>query len=373
MGRIAAAFVLTLAGISGAVADDTARASIGDTRFAAGDEVILEEPVRGNAFAAAGRVELRERVRRSAFVTGGDVVVSGPIGRNLFAAGGDVRIEGDVDGRVRAAGGKVRVTGSARLEGSATLAGGTIEVDGEVGGNLRAFGDTIIINGGVDGDIEVAGDNIRIGPDARIGGRVEYRSGSGVTVDPQAQVRGGVMEVDSGKRWLRKFGRGAAITGGISVSLGMVLIGALLILAMPRFSREAAGTVQAKPGQSLGMGAVMLIGVPLAIIVLLVTIVGIPLALLLGFGYALLLLLGYLVGAIFLGDFVLGKVGAAKLASGWWRVLFMFLALIVLAIVKQMPFIGGLAVFLVFLAGIGAFTMRTWKGFRQDSGPPAAA
>jgi hypothetical protein len=180
------------------------------------------------------------------------------------------------------------------------------------------------------------------------------------------------MEVERERRWLRKVGHGAAIAGGITVSLGMVLIGALLILAMPRFSREAAGTVEAKPLQSLGMGCVMLIGVPFAIIVLLVTIIGIPLALLLGFGYALLLLLGYLVGAIFLGDFVLGKVGAAKLDSGWWRVLAMFLALVVLAIVKQMPFIGGLAVFLLFLAGIGAFTMRTWRGFRRDDAAAAA-
>ncbi len=372
MVRIIAAAALLLAGIPGAFAQDTARASIGDTRLSAGDEVVFDDPIDGNAFAAAGRVELRERVRRSAFITGGDVVISGPIERNLFAAGGDVRLEGRVDGRVRAAGGKIRVASTARLEDSATFAGGTIEVEGEIRDRLRAFGDSIIINGTIGGDVEVAGDDIRIGPDARIAGRVEYRSGSDVIVDPQAQVSGGVMEVERERRWLRKVGHGAAIAGGITVSLGMVLIGALLILAMPRFSREAAGTVEAKPLQSLGMGCVMLIGVPFAIIVLLVTIIGIPLALLLGFGYALLLLLGYLVGAIFLGDFVLGKVGAAKLDSGWWRVLAMFLALVVLAIVKQMPFIGGLAVFLLFLAGIGAFTMRTWRGFRRDDAAAAA-
>jgi hypothetical protein len=51
----------------------------------------------------------------------------------------------------------------------------------------------------------------------------------------------------------------------------------------------------------------------------------------------------------------------------------MFLALIALAIVKQLPLIGGLAVFLLFLAGIGAFTMRSWQGFRQDTTPAAAA
>lgn len=373
MGRTIAACVLALAGIAGASAEDTARASIGDSRLSAGDEVVLDQPIEGSAFAAGGRVEVRARVERSAFITGGDVVISGPVGRNLFAAGGDVQLEGEVGGRVRAAGGKIRVTSGARLEDSATFAGGTIEVDGEIEDRLRAFGESIVINGTIGGDVELAGERIRIGPDARIGGRVEYRTGGEIEVDPRAQVGGGVMEVDQEKRWIRKVGHGAAIVGGITVSLGMVLIGALLILAMPRFSREAAGTVLAKPLQSIGMGCVMLIGVPFAIIVLLITIIGIPLAILLGFGYAVLLLLGYLVGAIFVGDFVLGKIGTAKLDSVWWRALFMFLALVALAIVKQMPFIGGLAVFLLFLAGIGAFTMRSWKGFRQDTETPAAA
>jgi hypothetical protein len=35
--------------------------------------------------------------------------------------------------------------------------------------------------------------------------------------------------------------------------------------------------------------------------------------------------------------------------------------------VKQVPFIGGLAVTILFIAGIGAFTMRSWRGFRQDA------
>lgn len=372
MARILAVILLSLSAATTAWAQDAARASIGDTRLAAGDSVVLDEPVDGNAFAAAGRVELRERVDRNAFVTGGDVSVIGPIGRNLFAAGGNVRVEGEVHGRMRAAGGKIRITSTARLHDNAILAGGTIEVDGEVSDRLRAFGDTIIINGRIGGDAELAGDTIRIGPDARIGGRIEYRTGGDIQVDPAAHVAGGVMEVDQGKKWLRRAGHGAAIIGGITLSFGMVLIGALMILAAPRFSREAAGNVQTKPLQSLGMGGLVLIGVPFAMIVLLVTIIGIPLAILLAFAYAVLLLLGYLVGAIFLGDFVLGKVGTAKLDSVWWRVLFMFLALVVLAIVKQMPFLGGLAVFLVFLAGIGAFTMRSWQGFRQDT-PPAPA
>ncbi|MGQ0385170.1 MAG: hypothetical protein ACT4UP_10880 [Gammaproteobacteria bacterium] len=373
MGRIIATIALAMAGISTAAAEDEARAAIGDTRLSAGDEVVLDEPVEGHAFVAAGRVEIRERVEKSAFVTGGDVSLTGDVGRNVYAAGGDVRVAGEIGGRLRAAGGTVQLLSTGKVHGNATLAGGSIVVDGEVGERLRAFGESILINGRIGGDVEVAGESIRIGPDARIGGRVEYRSGSDVQVDPAAQVEGGVMEVDRDKRWLRRVGHGAAIAGGISISFGMMLVGALMILLAPRFSREAAGAVASKPLQSLGLGCVMLIGIPFALVVLLVTIVGIPLALLLGLGYAVLLLFGYLVGAIFVGDFVAAKAGKDKIESSWWRVLFLLLALIALAIVKQLPMLGGLIVFLLFLAGIGAFTMRTWQGFRRDPEAPAAA
>lgn len=375
MNRTLLALVfLGLAGAAGpAVAEDNARASIGDTRLTAGDEVVFDEEVDGNAFAAGGRVESRSRIDRSAYLTGGNVTVAGSIGRNLYAAGGDVRLEGEVEGKVRMAGGKVRVTREAVIGGTATLAGGSIEVDGAIGKRLRAFGETIVINGTIGGDVELAGENLRIGPDARIGGRVEYRGSKDIELDPAAVVGGGVTEMQQDRRWLRKFGRGATIAGGITVSLGMVLIGALLILAMPRFSREAAAKIRQKPWTSAGLGCVMLLGVPFSIIFLLITVIGIPLAVLLAFGHIVLMLLGYLIAAIFVGDTVLEKVSVAKMDSAWWRVLFMFLALVAIAIVKSLPFIGGVIVLLLFIAGIGAFTMRSWAGFRRDAAEATAA
>lgn len=360
---------LVLAGFAAAAqADDTARASFGDMRLSAGDKVTIDEYVNGNAFAAAGRIDVREGIRRNAFLTGGDVTVTGPIGRNLYVAGGDIRLEGTVDGKVRAAGGKIRVAPGARIQGRATIAGGSIEVDGEIGGELRAFGESIVVNGIVKGDAELAGESIRIGPQARIDGRLNYRSGADIKVDPQAQVAQGVEEVkESDRHWARRVFHGGPMFGGVSVSLGMVLLGALLILAAPRFSREAAALVRSEPWQGAGTGFVMLIGVPFVIVVLLITIIGIPLALLMVFGYLVLLLLGYLTAAIFVGDLALGRINAAKLESPWWRVLFMFLALLAIAIIRQVPLLGGLAIAILFCVGIGAFTLRSWRGLRPSA------
>jgi len=366
MGRTFAAFWLALLACAGtAAADDEAEAEFGDTRLTAGDDVQVDEPVEGSAFAAGARVGVTARVEGSAYLSGGDVTVSAPIGRNLYMAGGDLRLESVVYGRLRAAGGHVRIAREALVDESASLAGGSVEVDGGIGGRLRAYGETIVINGAIGGDVELAGDRIRIGPDARIAGSLYYRSGRPIVIDSQAVVTGNVVERQKDRRWLRRIGRGESFVGG-TFSFGLVLIGALMILGLPRFTREAGANLRERPGVAGGVGIAMVLGVPLMLLLLVLTVIGIPLAILFAFGYAAVLLFGYLVAAICLGDTVLWRAKAERLQSAWWRILFMLLALIAIAIVKVVPFLGSLIVVLLFIGGIGAFTMRAWKGFRRD-------
>jgi cytoskeletal protein CcmA (bactofilin family) len=348
MNRPLAALVLLLCACAPALAEDDAEASIG-----------------GNEFRAGGHVELDEPVRRNAFVSGGDVTVSASVGRNLFAAGGEVRLEGEVGGDARLAGGNVRIAPEGGVSGDAILAGGTLAAEGAIDGDLTAYGERIFIDGRVEGDVELAGDDLRLGPNARIGGKVVYRSGDEIVVEPGAEVAGGVRQVSNDRAW-RRAARGGAILGGITISLGMVLLGAVLVLGMPRFSREAAAAIRSKPWQALGLGIAMLVGVPVALVVLIVTIIGIPLALLLAFAYGALLLLGYLVAAIFVGDFVLERIDARKLESVWWRALFMLLATVAIGILRLVPVIGDPAWCLLFLAGVGAFTLRAWQGLRNE-------
>ena len=367
MGGQFAGFWLAMLACAGvASADDETQAAIGDHRFTAGDDVQIDEPVKGSVFAAGARVDVTARIDRSAFVSGGDVTVSAPIGRNLYMAGGNVRLDGVVYGKLRAAGGQIRVAREALVDGDASLSGGSVDLDGGVNGDLRAHGESIVINGVVGGDATLAGERIRIGPDARIAGDLIYRSGGPIAVDPHAAISGEILERQKDRRWLRRIGRGETFVGG-SFSLGLVLIGALLILALPRFTREAGAALRDRPLAAGGVGIAMVVGVPLLLLLLVLTVIGIPLAILFAFGYAALLLLGYLVAAICIGDAVLWRARAEKLQSSWWRILFMLLALLAFAIIKIVPILGGFVVTLVFLGGIGAFTMRAWKGFRREA------
>lgn len=124
---------------------------------------------------------------------------------------------------------------------------------------------------------------------------------------------------------------------------------------------------------SLGVGLAMLVGVPVACVFMFITIIGIPLGMTLLAGYALMLMLGYLVGGLFVGDFVLDRFSADRAASLGWRILFLLLALVLLAFLRRVPAIGGLAVLLVFLSGVGALTLCAWRNWRGPDAPEAPA
>ena len=59
--------------------------------------------------------------------------------------------------------------------GRCRLTGGRVQFDGNTHRNLRASGGSVRINGEVHGDAEVRAEELVIGPDTRIGGRLVYR------------------------------------------------------------------------------------------------------------------------------------------------------------------------------------------------------
>jgi cytoskeletal protein CcmA (bactofilin family) len=364
-----AAVLVAAAGLAAgaAPAADEARGSFGDDRYVAGDDVMLEEDVAGDALVVGGRSEVAGRVGGDAIVTGGTVDVRGEIDEDVYAAGGDVRVEATVRGNLRAAGGSVSLEPAGRVDGNATLAGGNVDVYGRVGGGLQAFGGRIRIDAEVAGDVEVASDNVRIGPNARIGGKLLYRGPGGPEVADGAVIAGGVEKQRRAWKEISPESGIGRVAAGVMRALwfaGVLLLGVLFVALFPAFSRDAAATVRSDALASVGLGMALLVAVPVVAVVLFVTIVGIPLGFAVLLGYALLLMLGYMTGALALGDLILAKAKPEEAGAAGWRILFLVLALVLIALVRRIPAIGEPAVFVLFLAGFGAFVLRALRGYR---------
>ena len=110
-------------------------------------------------------------------------------------------------------------------------------------------------------------------------------------------------------------------------------------------------------------------GLPIFAILLMVTIIGLPLALIVVLLYLLLLLVGYVAIAVVMGDLALNKYKAEMATQLGWRVGAAVLAMLALAVLGRIPFLGGLVVFAALLAGIGAIMLS----LRPRTAAPAAA
>lgn len=347
-------FLCTLA--AGAVADERGehlyqREQGGDT-FAAGDSPRVSAPVKGDLLAAGGELRLAGPVQGDVIALGGAVHFDGAGGQDLYAAGGTVALEGTIARNARMAGGNVSLGPRARIAGNASLAGGRVEMLGAVGGYLQVAGGRLYLDGRVEGDVEAAGGELELGPNARIGGTLRYRGDAPLAQDPAAQVAGGIERLETRARG--EAGRRAlpALVG--LWTLGLMALAAVLVAALPGFFGRVAQAARARFGWSLLWGFIAFSAVPVAAVVLAVTVVGLPLALLAMLAYFALLKVGYVSAGIALGDGVLARWWSVRAAHRGWRALFAAFGVLAICIVALIPWLGALVAFVALIAGMGA-------------------
>jgi len=121
------------------------------------------------------------------------------------------------------------------------------------------------------------------------------------------------------------------------------------------------------------LGFLALVAFPAAAVVLMITIIGIPLGLVTLLAWLMLLLVGYAAAAIVLGDSVLrawrspAAVGTAARAGA------AMLAVLLLALLTRIPFVGGFLALAALVVGVGAVLMSSRKAMLAAAPPQAAS
>ena len=326
------ALLLVLAGVPGPAAADSR----------AGGTVIVaeDETVTGGLEAFGGSVVVRGTVDGDLAALGGDVRVIGEVTGDVSAVGGDVAISGRVGGDLNAVGGSVSVARGAEIVGDFTAATGAVALDGAVGGSAS-----------------LGADDIALGPTASVAGDLRY-DGS-LTRAEGASVGGAVVREELGVGPVvldRPFvGDRTFDPWGFAVNL---LAGAALVAVFPRFSRGVAARIADSPLRTGGVGLLTLVAVPVALVLVAVTVVGIPLS----FVGAILFGLAAWAGALY-GRFAVGAwlAAAADVDDQWVALVAGFVAV---ALAVRIPFVGGLVDLAVFLLGLGALALSLRAAYR---------
>lgn len=352
-----------------------------------GSSVRTTTAVDGDFLAMGGRVVVDQAITNDALLMGGTVDVRAPVGDDLRAAGGDILVESLIGGDVMAAGGTLSLRNAAQVMGRAELAGGDVVVDGRVDGALNVRAHRLVLNGPIGGSVQAAVERLELGPQARVGGGLRHTA-TAFAKDPAAVVSGPLERVDrlfgdnirrgEGARHPMHEDRWLALGGWwLLVPLSMGLLGILalasvVLFVFSRFAAQAAHQIELNPWRALGVGALLVLALPVLAMLLVFTLLGIPLGLVVMALYPPLLLLGWLIGALFAARWLATHAWPAKnegevvVPYGWMAV-----AVIALLVVGAVPVVGPLVVTATMVTGLGACVLE-WRRLhsRRTEGTP---
>ena len=341
----------------------------------------LLTPRQANAmarFSAADATYIRkdEVIDGSVYIAGNSVTVDGTIKGDLYCAGQSVTITGTVDGDIICAGQSVEISGKAG--GSMRLAGQLVRLRGESGGSVSVFAQSLetenttkigkdlngavttarlagnygrditlsaeeaVVVGTVARDVEGAYSTLRIANGSRVSGNVSYSS-------PQDGVIEGSVEGKVSRTPITRQGQSGAVAGTILTMLGIIASGLILVLfialVMPRRMDDAMTLARKKPGRVAlwGLGAFAVL--PLVTLVLMLSGVGISVAIMLGATWMLFAIFGGVFVAYLVGTVLFKKVKSIPLRA--------LLGGLIVTIVYLIPFINILAFMVVMITGTG--------------------
>lgn len=341
--------------------------TFGEDLYLAGEHIEFRGEAAGDvAAAAAGNVSIEGLVRGDVAVGAASVFVAGRVLDDVRAAGQSVVIAAAVGDALLATGEVVRLTAPSRVGGSAWIFGRRVDVSGHVRRELRVAAVRVRVGGSVDGDVFLAARDIEILPTARITGSLTYWSGQEARIAPEARIAGRVVQRQPEP--FDRAGRVLTVLGLVTRALVVVSLfvsGVVLFLLFPQFTVAAARTVIYRPWASLGAGFAVLALTPLAALSLALTVVAIPLALALVALYGLSLLLGIIIAAFALGDLGARAFRQRARPARAARIAGLALAVVALALVRFVPVAGPLVLLVALALGVGAWTLRLYRGYRE--------
>ena len=314
----------------------------------------------------------------------------GPVSGDVRLGGQDLRINSPIAGALDAYGMRIALGTAARIEGPVTLSGDDIVISGRIDQNLFVDGQQVLLNGRIDGDATIKAEQLEVGPDAQLTGRINYLGVVPPIVDPDADISGDITwngESESQWRaylpdWMAELlawregylsytyyadadqiGRGGLIA--------LILIGALITLLFPSASVEISHLRNGGLLPAFAVGLLLIVFFPIAAFLIMGTVFGIAVSLFLMMLYLALLLAGVVGIAMFLGGWLLERVGERG-GNVIWRLGEVTTGVVALWLIAQLPLVAKPALLLLMVLGTGLATLAINRRVNETRRPAPA-
>ncbi|MFK7895712.1 MAG: zf-HC2 domain-containing protein [Myxococcota bacterium] len=308
-----------------------------------GDRLVIAGTVDGNVISGARRIE-----------------ISGHVTGSILAFGERVQISGQIDQGALAAAGQTTLGKSGRIGNSLVALGDGLLVSGDIERDLFGYLEWLELEGKVERSVVMHIEQIDILANSRVGGDLEIHFSEDeerIAIDGSAEIGGETRrmpdEPDPSTR-LDRYGSAEFYTH-LVLSLAAAFLSGLVAYSLAPW---LFSMIWQKPSDLLkpvGFGFIFVFAVPIGLLLVAITIVGIPIALAGFAAWAAVLYLAKILVASMIGQTLLGRVEEPA-----WRdfALPLILGLVIVLAAGGLPFVGGLLTFLTLLAGSGHLILR---------------
>lgn len=335
--------------------------------FAAGSSITVDGKVTGDVICAGQTININGTVEGDVICAGQTIGINGPVNGNVRAAGNTININSAVARNVMAFGAAI-IVGSEGSVGWDMLTGGaTGEIRGKIGRGLSGGLASAVISGEIGGDVNLQIDDriqkekrgigvsekskLNITDTAIIGGNVSYTAANEASVAEGASIAG---EITKNAPKIRKDidNNFKALWGlfGLYSIFSALVIGLVLISLWRDEIKKMTDKMMDKTGASIGWGIVIMILTPILAILLLITLIGIPLAFLLMLFWIIALCLSKIIVGILIGRRLLEKFWKNQKDSMIWA---MIIGIVIVEIIFSIPLIGWLLCLVAMWWGLG--------------------
>lgn len=372
---IVSLFVLLLSIPAMADSEDktiTRTGTFNEDTYLAGERLIIDATIDGDLIIAAGDINVSGQVSGDVMAAGGEVSITATLADDLRAAGGDISLCSKVDGDVVLAGGDIDICKDNVVRNKLLLAGGDVTIDGVVEQDVKIRAGIVRLAGTFLKDVNIVANSIEVINGSKIGGDLNYKSPNPAKIQAGAVITGRENHT-IGESWWGKEGSDLSTKDLLKLGFGfffVVILGTLLtafVLSklLPEAYSNSDTIIRTKFLPSIAVGLLVALITPFVLILLGMTTIGIPLACIGLLIYLLLLVTGSFASLLFIANTIFRKLKPNQTPSLSWQLLSILAAIVLLLIVGFIPLLGGVALFLLNLTGIGAFSIH-WYANRTE-------
>ncbi len=321
------------------------------------ERVEIDGTVNGDVAVLASSFVLKGTVNGSVYVLAQTVQLDGTVSGNVHVMASDVSVAGSAQS-VYAAASSFVTTKESKMDSTLAAAAANADVAGSVGHSAYIGASKAAYNAATGGSVKIAAQEITVGPSAVIAGDLSYSESAQIQVENDKNISGSIKKFATPKTthtptWV------SVLTKVFFGLVSSFVLGMVLLWLAPGSVVATGEFLRRKPANALLTGFGFLIGGPIVLFMLAITLIGLPLAVLGIMLYIAALMVANVFVAILVGRRVLAT--GPDCVSARANTLPLLVGLLIIGLVSALPAIGGVMSFAVTIGGIGALVARSWQ------------